>query len=103
MPYKAKVTDQLSWYDIPTCKEQGLDVDYLMLRGIFMAGGVKPDQVQYYVELLRKVQQTPEWKQLMEQGAFNQTSLEGQEYADWVAREEARHISLMKAAGFLHQ
>jgi tripartite-type tricarboxylate transporter receptor subunit TctC len=102
MPYKAKVTDQLSWYDIPTCKEQGLDVDYLMLRGIFMAGGVKPDQVQYYVELLRKVQQTPEWKQLMEQGAFNQTSLEGKEYADWVASEETRHISLMKAAGFLH-
>src|SRR5213079_2451320 len=86
-----------------TCKEQGLDVDYLMLRGIFMPGGVTPDQVQYYVELLRKVQQTPEWRQLMEQGAFNQTSLEGKEYADWVAREEARHVALMKAAGFLHQ
>jgi putative tricarboxylic transport membrane protein len=103
MPYKEKVTDTMSWSDIPTCKEQGLDVDYLMLRGIFMPGGVKPDQVQYYVELLRKVQLTPEWKQLMEQGAFNQTSLEGKEYADWVAREEARHVALMKAAGFLHQ
>jgi tripartite-type tricarboxylate transporter receptor subunit TctC len=103
MPYNAKVTDQMSWADIPTCKEQGLDVDYLMLRGIFMPGGVKPDQVQYYVELLRKVRQTPEWTQLMEQGAFNQTSLEGKEYVEWVAREEARHIALMKAAGFLHQ
>ena len=103
MPYKAKVTDKLSWYDIPTCREQGLDVDYLMLRGIFMPGGVNPDQVAFYADVLRKVRQTPEWKQLMEQGAFNQTSLEGKEYADWVAREEARHISLMKAAGFLHQ
>jgi len=103
MPYQAKVTDSMSWADIPTCKEQGLDVDYLMLRGIFMPGGVKPDQVQYYVELLRKVRQTPEWTQLMEQGAFNQTSLEGKEYVEWVAREEARHIALMKAAGFLHQ
>jgi len=103
MPYNAKVTDKMSWADIPTCKEQGLDVDYLMLRGIFMPGGVRPDQVQYYVELLRKVQRTPEWTQLMEQGAFNQTSLEGREYVEWVAREEARHIALMKAAGFLHQ
>src|SRR5437773_2887785 len=103
MPYKTKVTDKMSWYDIPPCKEQGLDVDYLMLRGIFMPGGVTQDQVNYYVELLRKVQQTPEWKQLMEQGAFNQTSLEGKEYADWVAREEARHVALMKAAGFLHK
>ena len=101
MPYKTKVTDTMSWADIPTCKEQGLDVDYLMLRGIFMAGGVSPDQVAYYVGVLHKVQGTPEWKQLMEQGAFNTTSLEGKEYADWVAREEARHVSLMKSAGFI--
>jgi tripartite-type tricarboxylate transporter receptor subunit TctC len=101
MPYKEKVADK-SWADIPTCKEQGLDVDYLMLRGIFMPGGVAPDQVAYYVDLMKKVQQTPEWKQLMEQGAFNTTSLEGKEYADWVAREEARHVALMKAAGFIH-
>src|SRR3954467_6032814 len=74
MPYKEKVADK-SWGDIPTCKEQGLDVDYLMLRGIFMPGGVNPDVVAYYVELLKKVQQTPEWKQLMDQGAFNTTSL----------------------------
>ena len=101
MPYKEKVTSEQSWADIPTCKEQGLDVDYLMLRGIFTAGGVKPDQVAYYVDVLKKVQQTPEWKQLMEQGAFNTTSLEGKEYAEWVAKEENRHRDLMKAAGFI--
>ena len=101
MPYKGKVTEKMSWGDIPTCKQQGLDVDYLMLRGIFMAGGVTPAQVAYYVEVLKKVQQTPEWQQLMEQGAFNTTSLEGNDYAQWVAKEEERHISLMKAAGFL--
>ena len=103
MPYKNKVTDTTAWGDIPTCKEQGLDVQYLMLRGIFMPGGVKPDQVAYYVDVLRKVQQTPEWKSLMEQGAYNTTSLEGKQYADWVAKEEQRHIELMKTAGFLHQ
>ena len=103
MPYKDKVTDAMSWADIPTCKEGGLDVSYLMLRGIFMPGGVSPDQVAYYVELLRKVQQMPEWKEFMEKGAFNTTSLEGKEYASWVAKEEQRHVELMKAAGFLHK
>ena len=101
MPYKEKITSTMSWYDVPPCKDQGLPVEYIMLRGIFMAGGVKPDEVQYYVDLLRKVQQTSEWKDLMEKGAFNQTSLEGKEYADWVAKEEARHVGLMKAAGFM--
>jgi tripartite-type tricarboxylate transporter receptor subunit TctC len=103
MPYKAKVTDKLSWADIPTCKESGLDVSYLMLRGIFMAGGVSQDQVAYYVGVLKKVQETPEWKDYIEKGAFNTTSLEGKAFTEWVAKEEQRHIDLMKAAGFLHK
>jgi tripartite-type tricarboxylate transporter receptor subunit TctC len=101
MPYKKKVTDKMSWNDIPICKEAGLDIDYLMLRGIFMPPGVTEDQVQYYRDLFKKVMATPEWNALMEQGAFNRTTLAGKEYADWVAREEARHVFLMKAAGFL--
>jgi tripartite-type tricarboxylate transporter receptor subunit TctC len=101
LPYKAKVTSSMSWADIPTCKESGLDIDYLMLRGIFMPSGVTPDQVQYYVDLFAKVAETPEWKKLMEDGAFNLTRLKGQEYAAWVAKEEARHIALMKAAKFI--
>jgi tripartite-type tricarboxylate transporter receptor subunit TctC len=101
LPYKNKVTDKMSWNDIPICKEAGLDVDYLMLRGIFMAPGVKPEHVQYYIGLFKKVAATPEWKKLMEEGAFNTTMLTGKQYADWVAKEEARHVQLMKAAGFM--
>jgi tripartite-type tricarboxylate transporter receptor subunit TctC len=101
MPYKTKITKTMAWSDIPTCKETGLDVEYLMLRGIFMPGGVTADQVQFYVDLLKKVRETPEWKSFLEQGAFNQTTLTGKEYEAWVAREEARHILLMKDAGFL--
>jgi tripartite-type tricarboxylate transporter receptor subunit TctC len=101
MPYKTKITKTMSWSDIPTCKETGLDVEYMMLRGIFMPGGVTADQVQFYVDLLKKVRDTAEWKAFLEQGAFNQTTLAGKDYEAWVAREEARHIMLMKEAGFL--
>ena len=101
MPYPTKVTDKMSWQDIPPCKEQGLDVEYLMLRGIFMPGDVKPEHVDYYVSLFKRVRETPEWKSFMEQGAFNQTALSGKEYAEWVAREEARHVALMRSAGFI--
>src|SRR6266850_8225489 len=101
MPYKTKITKTMSWYDIPTCKDTGLDVEYLMLRGIFMPGGVSAEQVAYYVDLLKKVRETPDWKSFLETGAFNQTTLSGKEYEDWVAREEARHILLMREAGFL--
>ena len=101
MPYNAKLTGELSWNSVPTCKEGGLDVSYLMLRGIFMPGGVSADQVKFYVELFRKVLATQEWKDLMEKGAFDTTSLEGKAYEDWVAAAEATHVSLMKGAGFI--
>jgi tripartite-type tricarboxylate transporter receptor subunit TctC len=66
-----------------------------------MPAGVTQDQVDYYIGLFAKVVETPEWKALMENGAFNLTRLKGKEYADWVAREEARHVALMKAAKFI--
>jgi putative tricarboxylic transport membrane protein len=101
MPYKEKVTKDMAWGDIPTCKESGLDANYLMLRGIFMAGGVSKDQVDYYVGVLEKVSQTPEWKKFIEEGAFNTTALKGKEYSDWVNQNEQLHMNLMKEAGFL--
>ena len=42
--YKTKVTETQSWNDIPTCKEEGLDVQYLMLRAMFLPGKVTPEQ-----------------------------------------------------------
>jgi putative tricarboxylic transport membrane protein len=101
MPYKAKITKDMSWGDIPTCKSQGVDVDYQMLRGIFMAPGVAQDQIDYYVDVLKKVRETPEWKEFMEKGAFDQKSLAGEEFKKWLTKEEARHQSLMAEAGFL--
>jgi tripartite-type tricarboxylate transporter receptor subunit TctC len=101
MPYKEKVTATQSWNDIPTCKEAGIPMDYVMLRGIFMPAGVSPDVVAFYVDLFTKVRATPEWKKFMEDGAFNQTFMTGKAYADWVAKAESLHRDLMKEAGFL--
>jgi putative tricarboxylic transport membrane protein len=101
MPYNEKVTKDMSWGDIPTCKDSGLNVEYLMLRGIFMPGAVKPEEVKYYVDVLDKVRQTPEWKKFLEEGAFNTTTMTGKQYTDWVSKAEEMHMGLMKDAGFL--
>jgi putative tricarboxylic transport membrane protein len=101
LPYSDKVTSDKAWSDIPTCKSQGLDTEYLMLRGLFMPAGVTQEQTDYYVELLKKVRGTPEWLDLMKNGAFNQTFMAGADYAKWVADEEKRHETLMRDAGFL--
>src|SRR5712675_3167211 len=43
LPYTEKVANNTAWGDIPTCKSQGLDVAYLMLRGIFTVPGATKD------------------------------------------------------------
>ncbi len=101
MPYKEKVTDTMSWGDIPTCKESGIPTDYLMLRGIFMAPGVSPEQVAFYNDLMKKVRETPEWKDFMEKGAFNTTATSGAEFTKWLTTAEGTHKQLMTEAGFM--
>jgi len=101
MPYKEKVTETMSWGDIPTCKEAGVPTDYVMLRGIFMAPGVTPEQLAFYVDLMKKVRETPDWKEYMEKGAFNTTSMSGADYTAWLEKAEATHKDLMTEAGFL--
>ena len=101
MPYKAKVTATESWNDIHTCSEAGIPTDYVMLRGIFMAPGVTPDQLAYYVDLMKKVRDTPDWKEFMEKGAFNTTAMSGADYRKWLESNEALHRTLMTEAGFM--
>jgi tripartite-type tricarboxylate transporter receptor subunit TctC len=101
MTYKAKITDTQSWGDIPTCKESGVPTAYTMLRGIFMAPGVSKEQVDFYTNLLNKVRETQEWKDYMEKGAFNQTTMSGEAYVQWLAKAENTHRELMKEAGFM--
>jgi len=101
MPYKEKVTDTMSWNDVHTCKEAGVPTDYVMLRGIFMAPGVAPDQLAFYVDLMKKVRETPEWKDFMEKGAFNTTAMSGPEFQKWLTAAEANHKQLMTEAGFM--
>ena len=73
-----------------------------MLRGIFMAPGVSKDQLEFYVDLLKKVRETPDWKEYMEKGAFNQTAMTGEDVHQvaWSRREPCT-ATLMKEAGFI--
>lgn len=92
---------EVKWGDVPTCKEAGVDVEYQMLRGIFTAPGVSQEAVDYYVAIFQKVRETPEWKDFMTKGAFNQSFMTGEEYKTWVSNAATLHKDLMTKAGFI--
>ena len=99
--YKTKVTDKQSWNDIPTCKEEGLDVQYLMLRAFFLPGKVTPEQSAFYIDLLKKVAATPEYKEYMEKQALKPIFLTGKDMLNFLEEDDKLNSSLMNEAGFV--
>ncbi|MGP0095069.1 MAG: Bug family tripartite tricarboxylate transporter substrate binding protein [Xanthobacteraceae bacterium] len=99
--YNAKVTADMSWNDIPTCKEQGLDVQYTMLRAIFLPGKVTLEQTAFYVDLFKRVTQTPEYKDYMEKQALKPTFLTGADMLKFLEQDGALNRQLMTEAGFV--
>src|SRR5881275_2659379 len=99
--YKTKVTETQSWNDIPTCKEEGLDVQYLMLRAMFLPGKVTPEQQAFYVDLFQKVTQTAEYKDYMEKQALKPIFLTGKEMLKFLEEDDSLNKSLMTEAGFV--
>jgi len=66
-----------------------------------MPPGVKSEHVAYYVDLFKKVMATDDWKRLMEDGAYNQTFMTGDQFRSWVETNDKLHHDLMEQAGFL--
>jgi tripartite-type tricarboxylate transporter receptor subunit TctC len=92
------------WGDIPTIKDAlGADISYLMLRGIFGAPKMPAEAVAFYQDMLKKVYETPEFKEYLERGALNPAWLTGADYVKWLEGAEALHKDLMKKGGLLKQ
>jgi len=101
--YKNKVTDTMSWNDIPTCPEQGLDVTYQMLRAFFLPAKVKPEETAFYVDLMKKISQTAEFKEYMEKQALKPVFLSGADMLKFLEQDDKLNTSLMTEAGFVAQ
>ena len=97
-----KRIDLADWRDISTMKEAtGVDMSYQMLRGIFLPPAVPAEARQWYVDLLRKVSETPEWKKYVAENALLPAYLAGPEYVKWLEEKEAATKKLMKEGGLI--
>lgn len=99
--YKTKVTETQSWNDIPTCKEEGLDMQYLMLRAMFLPGKVKPEETAFYEDLFKKVTQTAEYKDYMEKQALKPVFITGKDMLKFLEEDDKVNKDLMTEAGFV--
>ena len=93
---------ETDWKDIPTVKEAlGADIRYQMLRGIFGPPDMPKAAVDWYIGFLRKVSETPEFKDYLHKGALKPAFATGGEYTKWVEENDKLHKELMEKGGLV--
>jgi tripartite-type tricarboxylate transporter receptor subunit TctC len=102
LPGKDKVSGDMAWSDIPTCKEAGVPVDqFQMPRTVWLPGGVPQEAVDFYVDVLKKVSETPEWKEWTERNLQTPRFLSGKAFVDFMAADEAKNKQVLEAQGWI--
>ncbi len=98
-----KVTKDMAWSDLPTCKESGIPATYQAPRTLWIPAGVSPDMVTFYTDLMTKVRQTPEWKEYIERTAQTDTFMTGEELRKYIAQDTAKAYEVYKREKWLVQ
>jgi tripartite-type tricarboxylate transporter receptor subunit TctC len=104
LPAGPKVSGTMGWSDIPTCKEAGIPIDqFQMPRTVWLPGGVAPDVVAFYADVLKKVSETPEWKEYLERTSQTGKFLVGDEMKRFVADDRAKSRQVFEREGWIVQ
>lgn len=98
----SKVTETQSWHDIPTCVESGLNIPlFQQPRTVWLPGKVTAEQTAFYVDLMKKVQGTPEWKEYIERTSQTDTFLTGDAFGKFIKDDIERTQKIAADEGWL--
>jgi len=102
LPDGPKVTQTQNWHDIPTCVESGLNIpQFQQPRTVWLPGKVTAEQTAFYVELMKKVQSTPEWKEYIERSSQTDTFLTGEALNKCIKEDIERTRKIAADEGWL--
>jgi len=87
------------WTSIPTLKEQGFDVQYQMMRGIFGPPDMPAEALKYYVAMLQKVYKTKEFQDYLKKAGLTGAWMTGAEFHKWCEEQDSLHVKQLATVG----
>jgi putative tricarboxylic transport membrane protein len=84
---------------VPTAREQGFDIDWVIWRGIYMGAKVPDEDYNAWTDTLRKLVATPEFKTELTARGLYPFTLIGADFEAKVKADVARFKTLAKEAG----
>lgn len=85
--------------DIPTLKEQGVNVEIYNWRGVYGAPGITPEQRKALTDAVVKATESPSWKQALAKNDWTPFLLTGDEFGKFVDAESARLGAMLRELG----
>ena len=85
--------------EVPTLKEQGIDVELANWRGVFAPPGVSDAQRAAMSALVEKMAASPQWKEECEKRDWIQITMMGDAYKAYIESEFARIGDILKDLG----
>jgi tripartite-type tricarboxylate transporter receptor subunit TctC len=96
------VTATQGWHDIPTCASQGIAIEeFSMPRTTFLPPGTTPAQQAFWVDVMRRVAETPEWKEYIARTSQSGRFLTGAEFQAHIRQETTASREIFQAEGWL--
>lgn len=74
--------------DVPTAREEGLDVTLANWRGLYGPPDMPPYAVEYWQTALARMVESPTWKQTAERSQFTTTFMVGDELQTFLAKTQ---------------
>jgi putative tricarboxylic transport membrane protein len=90
---------RLPGIDVPTFKEQGVDVELFNWRGVFGAPGITPAQRAALIVLFDRMVAGPTWKAELEKKDWTGVYLSGDAYGAFLTAEITRITAILKDLG----
>ncbi|HEY2927565.1 Bug family tripartite tricarboxylate transporter substrate binding protein [Piscinibacter sp.] len=92
---------RLKGIDVPTLKEQGINVEIGNWRGVYGAPGITPEQAKTLVDMIVKATKSKAWAEALEKNGWTPALMTGKEFADFVDRDFAQLRATMVKAGMV--
>lgn len=85
--------------DVPTLIELGYDVTLSMPRGVILAGDVPKEVQDWWIETMKKVAETPEWKAYIKDNSLTEYLLFGEDFKNYLAKTSETFERILKEQG----
>ncbi|MGZ2223983.1 Bug family tripartite tricarboxylate transporter substrate binding protein [Glutamicibacter nicotianae] len=91
--------ERLPGVDIPTFKEQGIDIVMANWRGFAAAPGITAEDKQVFVEMVHEIHESEQWKDALERNNWTDSFMIGKEFEEYVDSEIEVTAQIIKGLG----